>query len=56
MLTAAAEVGPPTLRTLDAIHLVTALSLRPNLAGVVAYDRALGEAARTAGLEVFAPA
>jgi predicted nucleic acid-binding protein len=56
MLTAAAEVGPSTLRTLDAIHLATALSLRPNLAGVVAYDRALGDAARTAGLEVFAPA
>jgi uncharacterized protein len=56
MLTVAAEVGPATLRTLDAIHLVTALSLRPDLAGVVAYDRVLGDAARAAGLTVFAPA
>ena len=55
MLAAAAEIGPPTLRTFDAIHLVTALSLRPNLAGVIVYDRQLGDAARAAGLTVWAP-
>ena len=55
MLAAAAEIGPPTLRTNDAIHLVTALSLRPNLTGVVVYDRAFADAARAAGLTVWAP-
>jgi len=55
MLAAAAEIRPPTLRTFDAIHLVTALSLRPNLAGVIVYDRQLGDAARAAGLTVWAP-
>jgi predicted nucleic acid-binding protein len=55
MLAAASEVGPRTLRALDAIHLVTALSLRPDLAGMVVYDRALRDAARAAGLTVWAP-
>lgn len=55
MLAAASEIRPPTLRTFDSIHLVTALSLRPNLAGVVVYDRVLGDAARAAGLTVWAP-
>jgi uncharacterized protein len=31
----AADLEPPELRTLDAIHLSAALSLRPDLAGVV---------------------
>lgn len=55
LLTAAVDVPPATLRTFDAIHLVTALSLRPNLAGMVVYDLRLAEAARDAGLNVFAP-
>jgi len=55
-LAAAADVEPATLRSLDAIHLVTALSLRPNMAGIVVYDRALADAARRAGLTVWAPA
>jgi predicted nucleic acid-binding protein len=56
MLVAAAEIGPSTLRSFDSIHLVTALSLRPNLTGIVVYDRQLAAAARDAGLTVFAPA
>jgi predicted nucleic acid-binding protein len=56
MLSAAAEVEPSTLRTFDSIHLATALSLRPNLAGIVVYDSRLAGAARAAGLTVFAPA
>ena len=55
MLAAASALEPPTLRAFDAIHLVTALSLRPNLAGVVVYDRLLADAARAAGLTVWAP-
>ena len=56
ILAAAMKVAPSTLRTLDALHLVTALSLRPNLAGMVVYDRTLAAAAEAAGLTVFAPA
>jgi uncharacterized protein len=56
MLGAAAEIEPTTLRTFDSVHLVTALSLRPNLAGIVVYDRRLADAARDAGITVFAPA
>ena len=56
VLAAAAEVEPMRLRSLDAIHLVTALSLRPTIAGVVVYDVVLADAARRAGLTVWAPA
>jgi hypothetical protein len=44
------------LRTLDAIHLATAVSLGHELAGMVVYDRRLARAARDAGLTVWAPA
>lgn len=56
MIEAAMSVEPSTLRTLDALHLATALALRPDLAGIVVYDRTLADAARAAGLTVFAPA
>lgn len=46
---------PPQLRSLDSIHLATALRLGPKLHSVVVYDRRLGEAARSAGLPVAAP-
>ena len=52
----AADLGPPTLRALDAIHLATALVLGDELAAFVTYDGRLSEAAREAGLEVVAPA
>lgn len=52
---AAARRSPPELRTLDAIHLVSALRLGERLHGVVAYDRRLAQAARDAGLIVEAP-
>ena len=55
MLAAAVDAAPTTLRSLDAIHLVTALSLRPDIAGMVVYDRVLADAARRAGLTVWAP-
>jgi uncharacterized protein len=51
----AAHVGETTLRSLDAIHLASALSIQAELSAFVAYDHRLGEAASTAGLELLAP-
>ncbi len=45
----------PALRALDAIHLATALSMRDDLAVLVAYDRELLAAARAEGLTVASP-
>ncbi|MGH9416426.1 MAG: type II toxin-antitoxin system VapC family toxin [Terriglobales bacterium] len=50
----AGAIQPPRLRSLDAIHLATALSI-PGLAGMVVYDGPLAEAARYHGLTVFSP-
>ncbi len=46
---------PAQLRSLDAIHLATALALGPRLDAVVAYDDRLASASRDAGLAVQAP-
>jgi predicted nucleic acid-binding protein len=54
VLTGAARVAPPELRTLDAIHLATARSL-DDLAGIVTYDARLGRAATRARLKVWSP-
>jgi predicted nucleic acid-binding protein len=51
----AADVGETTLRSLDAIHLASALALRADLSTFVAYDRRLGAAASAAGLRLLAP-
>ena len=48
----AGQVSPSTLRTLDALHLATALKLGYPL---VAYDQRLIQAARAAGLSVYSP-
>ena len=52
----AAVLLPATLRSLDAIHLASALSLRDELAVLVTYDARFAQAARLAGLSVTAPA
>ena len=52
----AAELGPPTLRAMDAIHLASALVLEGEVEIVVTYDARLADAARAAGLQVAAPA
>ena len=52
----AGRVDPPTLRSLDAIHLASALSLGSELGAVVTYDARLADAARATGLEVISPA
>jgi uncharacterized protein len=52
---AAARSVPADLRSLDAIHIGTALALRGEISAAVAYDNQLPEAARRAGLKVVAP-
>jgi uncharacterized protein len=51
----AAELTDPGLRSLDAIHLASALAIREELTAVVAYDRRLFEAADAAGLDAVRP-
>lgn len=53
---AAATVRPTDLRTLDAIHLATALTLGDDLGPLCAYDTRLADAATLSGLQVVAPA
>jgi uncharacterized protein len=53
----AQTVTPPTVRSLDAIHLATGLRLRDQqrLTSFVTYDKRLAEAASAAGLAVDMP-
>ena len=46
---------PAQLRTLDAIHLATALEIQPDLEAMVSYDNRLIDASREAGLDVISP-
>ena len=55
ILRLASVLEPPELRSLDAIHLATALSIADDLDGFVTYDRQLGRAATAAGLAVASP-
>jgi uncharacterized protein len=55
LLDDAAELGPATLRSLDAIHLAAALALGSDLDQIVTYDLRLAEAARSHGLTVASP-
>ncbi len=52
----AAAIIPSTLRSLDAIHLASALALSGVVETLVTYDARLADAARVAGLTVLAPA
>ena len=51
----AASIAPGALKTLDAIHLATALRLAPDRVLFVGYDKRLNAAARQHGLDVNAP-
>jgi uncharacterized protein len=51
----ASELDPPAVRSLDAIHLATALSLGERLDGLFTYDERMSLAGREAGLNVQAP-
>jgi len=53
---AAGRLDPPTLRSLDALHLATALDLGDDLDAFVTYDDRLADAAARYGLTVVAPA
>jgi len=52
----AGGLAPANLRTLDAIHLASAVGLRRELEAFVTYDARLAEAATIHGLVVAAPA
>jgi len=52
----AQAVTPATVRSLDAIHLGTALRSRSSLTSFVTYDKRLLDAAQAAGLPIDAPA
>lgn len=52
----ASRLPDPTLRSLDAIHLATALLVRGEIETVLAYDRRLLAAAAAHGLPTVAPA
>jgi predicted nucleic acid-binding protein len=51
----ACDIGDPMLRTLDALHLASALLLGDALTAFVAYDHRLAAGAEAAGLAVVAP-
>jgi predicted nucleic acid-binding protein len=51
----AVQVGPADLRSLDAIHLASALAIREELTAFVSYDQRLCDAATAAGLEPVSP-
>ena len=55
VLDAAGVLDPRVLRTLDAIHLATALSVGDDLEAIVTYDARMIEAARLLGLPTRAP-
>jgi predicted nucleic acid-binding protein len=55
ILESASTLAPARLRTLDSIHLASALSLE-TVAGMIVYDSRLAQAARDSGLKVLAPA
>jgi predicted nucleic acid-binding protein len=51
----AALLEPMTLRSLDALHLATALEVRDELDGIVTYDGRMAASAQAFGLEVVTP-
>ncbi len=52
---AAGALGPADLRSLDAVHLATALDLGDDCDGIITYDARLADACREHGLAVLAP-
>ena len=51
----AAMLDPRELRSLDALHLATALAIGDDLDGLVTYDQRLARAAQDAGIATFSP-
>lgn len=55
VLRAAGELLPSDLRSLDAIHLASALQFGDALGHIVTYDIRMAAAARTLGIKVMSP-
>lgn len=55
VLETASAAQPPALRSLDAIHVATALSLGDPALEVITYDQRMADAARANGLTVVQP-
>jgi len=55
VLEAAADLDPAELRSLDALHLATVLSLGEDLERLYCYDARLAAAAQALGIEVSEP-
>lgn len=55
LVASAGALAPPELRTLDAIHLATALAITEELRGIAVYDHRLASAAAARGLAIVAP-
>ncbi len=51
----AARLDPVSVRTLDAIHIASALKLGDELEGMVTYDKRLADGCTSLGIEVTAP-
>jgi len=51
----AAGLAPADLRSLDAIHVATAIEVRDSIDAVITYDDRLAKAARVHGFEAVAP-
>jgi len=55
LLASAGRLAPPRLRTLDAVHVASALALGDSLDAFVTYDRRQRSAAAAGGLAVLSP-
>lgn len=55
LIDVAETVGPPVLRTLDALHLAAAFGMNDVLTAFVTYDKRLRDAAIGTGMPVMAP-
>jgi predicted nucleic acid-binding protein len=55
VLDLATSLDPAGLRSLDALHLATALSIREEVGALITYDQRLAEAAQGMGLKVLQP-
>ena len=52
---AAAQIGGTTLRSLDAIHLATAISISHQIGALITYDQRMISEGRSLGLPVLSP-
>ncbi len=51
----AGQLSSSTLRSLDALHLATAMEIGSDLEGMITYDDRLIEAARSTSIKVYSP-